>query len=74
MHGIEFITIWDNGIKIKSKALMNKKDKKIIKIFENNLLEGNEENLEVLIDEYVLINGIRKEIKEVNGIYEVLTV
>lgn len=74
MVEIKFITIWDNGIRVESKALMNEGDKKIVKIFENDIPNENEENLENLQDEYVLIDGIRNEIKEVNGIYEVLTV
>ncbi|MGK3595383.1 hypothetical protein ACSLPC_27640 [Escherichia coli] len=74
MVEIKFITIWDNGIRVESKALMNEGNKKIVKIFENDIPNENEENLENLQDEYVLIDGIRNEIKEVNGIYEVLTV
>lgn len=74
MVEIKFITIWDNGIRVESKALMNEGDKKIVKIFENDIPKENEENLENLQDEYVLIDGIRNEIKEVNGIYELLTV
>lgn len=72
MVEIEFITVWDDEIEVKSKGLMNKDDKKIVKIYENDIPEENEEILEVLTDEYVLIGGIRNEVKEVNGIYQVL--
>lgn len=63
----EYVSVWDNAI-VTSHCQIQFNDGKIISIKENDF-EGDEGELEILEEEYVVLNGVKFPVKENQGRY-----
>lgn len=64
MYDVTFVSVWDGGIAIASSA---KYDPKRKVVFDVQIVDVDEYDLEVLERQYVLIDGARHEIAEADA-------
>lgn len=55
-YNATFVSVWDGGIRVKSRCRVNNKTRMITKMGKNDIGD-NEEMLDILEREYVVVDG-----------------